>query len=151
MPKATDVAAYLLSLSKPNTPWAVTPLKLQKLLYYCQGWHMAFSNGEALFEDDIVAWEHGPVVRDIYFEYKDYRYLTIPAKPFHNKTKKGKPIFTKRQQEILNSVWDAYGQYDGKYLEELTHQEKPWLTTPRDSIIQKRKISKFFFQLAQEA
>ncbi|MFE4115795.1 Panacea domain-containing protein [Priestia sp. YIM B13448] len=147
MAKAKDVANYLLSLSTPNTPRAITPLKLQKLVYYSQGWHMALNNGEPLFDDDILAWEHGPVVSELYFDYKHYGYLTINPQPFSNITTKNKKIFSNKQLEILKAVWDSYGEYDGKYLEELTHQEEPWLTTNRNEIIKKQKIKSYFNRL----
>jgi uncharacterized phage-associated protein len=142
MPKAKDVAKYFISLSVPSTPLAITPLKLQKLVYYAQGWYMAFK-GEPLFQEDIKAWDHGPVVPDIYYEYKHLGYLTIHPKPFENKVN-GKRTFTKQQLEILDDVWEAYGEYDGKYLEELTHQEDPWLYTDRNDTIEKPLIRKYF-------
>ncbi|WP_442598624.1 Panacea domain-containing protein [Neobacillus sp. D3-1R] len=151
MSRVEHVASYLLSVSKPGTSWSITPLKLQKLLYYCQGWYMAFSKGEPLFNEDLEAWEHGPVVPDIYFKYKHHRYLTISTEIFENKNRKGKTIFDKKQLDILNTVWETYGHYDGKYLEELTHQEDPWLETPKNTVISKNKILKFFSQQAQKA
>jgi uncharacterized phage-associated protein len=151
MPKVEHVASYLLSVSTPGTSWSITPLKLQKLLYYCQGWHMAFSKGEPLFNEDLEAWEHGPVNPDIYFKYRHHRYLTIPKEPFEIKNRKGKLIFKQRQLEILKTVWETYGQFDGKYLEELTHQEEPWLETPKNAVIDKSKLHQFFSQLAQKA
>ncbi|MCM3412672.1 Panacea domain-containing protein [Metabacillus litoralis] len=150
MPKVEHVASYLLSISKPGTSWSITPLKLQKLLYYCQGWHMAFSKGEPLFDENLEAWEHGPVAPEIYFKYKKHRYLTIPKETFENKTKKDKSIFSKRQLEIINTVWESYGQFDGKYLEELTHQEEPWLDTKPNDVIKKSKMLTFFSKLASK-
>ncbi|WP_416144891.1 Panacea domain-containing protein [Planococcus koreensis] len=147
MPKAELVAKYLVSKSTPNTTRAITPLKLQKLLYYCQGWHMAFNQGKPLFEEDLFAWKHGPVVPEIYYSYKKYGYLTIPAESFENKDEKGKRIFSDRQLEVLNAVWEAYGKYDGKYLEELTHQEEPWSITKQSVEIQKTNVFKYFSKL----
>ena len=149
MPKVEQIASYLLSVSTPGTSWSITPLKLQKLLYYCQGWYMAFNNGEPLFDENIEAWEHGPVVPYIYFKYKTHRYLTIPKENFENKNRKGKTILNQRQLAILNTVWETYGQFDGKYLEELTHQEDPWLSTSQNAVINKRKLLMFFSKIAQ--
>ena len=44
----------------------LTVLKVQKLLYYCQAWHMAFYDGRRLFDGPFEAWVHGPVNRTIY-------------------------------------------------------------------------------------
>jgi uncharacterized phage-associated protein len=143
---ATDIASYLLSLSEPGTPLAITPLKLQKLLYYVQGWYMAFEKVN-LFNDDFVAWDHGPVIKNIYDKYRNYGYRTIPKEIFTNFDKNRGQILTKKQLKIINAVWDVYGEFDGKYLEQLTHQEEPWLNTPRNSIISKRKIRNYFVKL----
>lgn len=148
MPKVEQIASYLLSISIPGTSWSITPLKLQKLLYYCQGWYMAYK-GVPLFDEEIEAWEHGPVVREIYLKYREYRYLTIPKEIFENNDELGRPILDDKQIEILNTVWENYGQFDGKYLEELTHQEEPWLDTNLNNIISKSKISEFFSNLIE--
>ena len=54
----------------------ITPLALQKALYYIQGFYYAF-NRTFLFSEDCQAWIHGPVYRDIYFRYKDYKFDPI--------------------------------------------------------------------------
>ncbi|MGQ9027452.1 Panacea domain-containing protein [Bacillus licheniformis] len=151
MPKVEHVASYLLSISKPGTSWSITPLKLQKLLYYCQGWHMAYSKGNELFDEEMEAWDHGPVVPEIYHKYKHHKYLTIPKEIFENKNNKGKPILSNKQLDIINAVWETYGEYDGKYLEELTHQEDPWIEAPKDRIIKKDKILQYFNRIARNA
>jgi uncharacterized phage-associated protein len=40
-----------------------------KLLYYAQGHHLA-ERGAPLFDDEIQAWSHGPVVQDVYHRLK---------------------------------------------------------------------------------
>ncbi len=137
---ASDIAKYLLSMSEPGTPFAITPLKLQKLLYYVQGWHMALENVN-LFSDDFEAWDHGPVIRSIYEDYNHYGYRTIEKvnlKEIENQ------ILNDNQIRLINAVWNVYGEFDGKYLEQLTHQEEPWINTPRNSIIDKRNIGSYF-------
>ncbi|RXJ14966.1 DUF4065 domain-containing protein [Bacillus albus] len=119
---AYDVAEYFLSKSKPNTEQSITHLKLQKLLYYAQGWHLAIREGKALFDNEIQAWVHGPVCPDIYKQYSKYDYFEI------NPTEEPQIIANNLSVKvILDAVWEAYGNYDGKFLEELTHQEEPWL------------------------
>lgn len=66
---------YLLGDAEP-----ITNLKLQKLLYYAQGVFSALT-GEFLFEEDFVAWEHGPVIESIYHEFKGYGRDPIPYNP----------------------------------------------------------------------
>ncbi|EJR73255.1 Panacea domain-containing protein [Bacillus cereus] len=119
---AFDVANYFLSKSKPNTEYSITHLKLQKLVYYAQGWHMALNKGKALFDNEIRAWVHGPVCPDLYTKYRDYQYFEIPP------TEVPKVILNDESaKETVDLVWKVYGEYDGKFLEELTHQEAPWI------------------------
>ena len=69
--KINTVIQYLLYQCED-----ITPLALQKALYYIQGFHFAFYR-TFLFSEDCQAWTHGPVYRDIYFRYRDYRFDPI--------------------------------------------------------------------------
>ena len=65
------VADYLLSKGvKPNGE-PMTQLSLQKMLYFSQGWHLAIRE-EPLFFEEIRAWRHGPVVREIYSRFRHF-------------------------------------------------------------------------------
>jgi uncharacterized phage-associated protein len=117
-----DVADYFLSKSVLNTDTAITHLKLQKLVYYAQAWYVtAFPNNGPLFPEDIEAWVHGPVCRELYYKYRSYGYEPIPPKEDFPRYK-----FTDEQISILEAVWEVYGHLDGKTLESITHSENPW-------------------------
>lgn len=75
--KALDVAKYVLSLTDEKSGNTISNLGLQKLLYYVQGYYIACFN-KPLFEENILAWDHGPVVKEVYEEYKKYKYNSIP-------------------------------------------------------------------------
>ena len=65
MAKAIDVAKYLIiRATKDEDP--ITHMKLQKLCYYALGVFSKLSNGEKLFNENVEAWPHGPVIRDVY-------------------------------------------------------------------------------------
>lgn len=67
MSTALRIAEYIIhEAQKRRNP--VTNTKLQKLLYFVQGSYLAKHNKKA-FEDNIIAWEYGPVVKDIYYKY----------------------------------------------------------------------------------
>jgi uncharacterized phage-associated protein len=114
---ALDVAKYMIAQSaKKQSP--ISNLKLQKLLYYCQAWHLA-SERKALFPDVIEAWVHGPVVPTVFQHYREYKWTpikesTIPALP------SDKAMF-------VNKVLAAYGKLSAEQLERLSHKEEPWL------------------------
>lgn len=117
---AKTVAHYFLSRSIPNTNRSITHLKLQKLVYYAQAWHLALRE-TPLINDDFEAWIHGPVCPNLYYEYRGYGYHDIPAVDDEKVN-----INDTGVEQVLEAVWTAYGSFDGKYLEELTHQETPW-------------------------
>lgn len=98
----------------------VTNKKLQKLLYYAQAWSLALKN-ELLFSQNIEAWVHGPAVRDVYMAYKEFGFNPIQEQIDLQELK-----IPEEKRELLESVWNVYGSYDGDYLEVLSHSEKPW-------------------------
>ena len=66
-----DFTKYI-GLSLHSKGFSVSPLKLQKLLYYTQAWHMVFFGREnTLFVNVPQAWVNGPVYPVIYDAYKD--------------------------------------------------------------------------------
>lgn len=136
--KAMDIAKYFINELHPE------PLKLQKLLYFAQGFSYAFYDKE-LFNDDFEAWVHGPVIPSIYHEYKSYEYnpidLNYNLKEFSNDV-----------IDLLEYVKRNYAKYDAKYLEEITHKEEPWLLSRTgldpdersDKTIPKSNIAAYF-------
>lgn len=128
----------------------ITPMALQKLLYYAQGFYKVF-NGEYLFKDDCEAWVHGPVYRSIYFKYKDHGYNPIEE----NTAEYGCIELTDTEKEILDSIITNFGCYSGKILERMTHIETPWRLTRKglgdhegsDRIIFKELLSEYFSEI----
>lgn len=124
----------------------ITPLALQKSLYYIQGFYFAFYK-TFLFPEDCQAWVHGPVYRDIYLRYKDYRFDPI-EKTDHFDTS----VFSSGEKAIYDSVINNICCYSGKTLERFTHNESPWLTTrgdlsitaSSDRTIEKKLIGDYF-------
>ncbi|ERJ11082.1 type II TA system antitoxin MqsA family protein [Haloplasma contractile] len=118
--KIDEVVNYLIYKCED-----ITPLALQKLLYYVQGFYYAFV-GRFIFEEDCEAWVHGPVYKDIYFKYKEYRYDPIDQKfseiNFENS-------LSVSEKTIIDSVIKHLSCYSGKMLESFTHSESPWLQT----------------------
>jgi len=74
---ALDIAKYFITLANPETEDFITNLKLQKLLYYAQGFHLALF-GKPLFRESLEAWQYGPVVPEIYRIYKQYGSSPLP-------------------------------------------------------------------------
>ncbi|MCU5081167.1 DUF4065 domain-containing protein [Bacillus cereus] len=129
----------------------VSPLKLQKLMYYAQGWTFAYT-GLNLYKDDFQAWVHGPVIPDLYAKYKEYGSRRIDEN-FGMKIESLKLTF--EQLQILHWVWNQYSKFEAKFLEDLTHMESPWRNTRGDLpnnqgcnwIIRKEDIEEFFISM----
>ena len=100
----------------------ITPLMLQKVLYYMQGFAYAFL-GTFPFEEECEAWVHGPVFKEVYMRYKDYRY-----EPGKEKGEFDTSVFTTGEKVVYDSVINAFCCYSGKVLERITHNEAPWLS-----------------------
>lgn len=124
----------------------ITPLALQKGLYYIQGFYYAFYN-EFIFSEDCEAWVHGPVYREIYNRYSNYKFNPINGdKEFDDSS------FSSSEKAIVESVAKNLCCYSGKILEKFTHSELPWLITrgdlafnvPSNKVIEKSMISKYF-------
>jgi uncharacterized phage-associated protein len=103
----------------------MTHLKLQKLLYYAQGFSLACNN-ESLFNEPIEAWEHGPVCPELYQEYKAYKRRPVPPKK--GLTMEAVKIkFTPEQLEILELVYDNFGCLTGSRLRQVSHSDLAWI------------------------
>lgn len=142
MKKASQIAKAFLKLSRPEVGDAITNLKLQKLLYYAQGFYLAMYK-KPLFKEDLIAWDHGPIVKEVYYDYNSFSSGFIPVP-------EGKVVLTKNEQNLIESVWKVYGQFSAWKLREMTHNEPPWKTTERNKIISHQKLSDFFKTLLVE-
>lgn len=115
---AQQIADYIIADAHDSGSF-ISNLKLQKLLYYVQGWHLAIFD-EPLFAERFEAWVHGPVIPELYRKYKDYRWRNID----HDVER---PLLEEKTEKFLGEVLDEYGPLDVRRLEWLTHREAPWV------------------------
>ncbi|HNW49669.1 MAG TPA: DUF4065 domain-containing protein [Prolixibacteraceae bacterium] len=114
----------------------ISNLKLQKLLYYMQGFHLAVFD-TPLFDDDIFAWQYGPVLPEVYYRYKA------------NGNKGIEPVgevivLEEKEEKLFDEVFSVYGEFSAIGLMNLTHEEDPWKNTPIGEKILKDKMTEFF-------
>jgi len=128
MPTASEVAGYILSLMDDDAGDTISNLKLQKLLYYVQGFHLAAFD-TPLFPDEIQAWMYGPVVPDVYHQYKAHGSLAIPRPAEFNRQALA---LTEETTALITDVLSVYGEYSAGRLMKFTHAEPPWQTAYRD-------------------
>lgn len=115
----------------------LTQLQLQKLLYYVQG-ITATIFGNKAFRDDICAWSYGPVVSDVYKEYKVYGSNPISSSSLKH------PNVSDGLQKVIDLVVSSYGNFTASYLIRLSHEEEPWKSTEINDVISFDKIEKYF-------
>lgn len=147
-----SVANFFLKIVDRDAGSTITPLKLQKILYYAQGYYLAMNKKE-LFKEDFQAWAHGPANPGIYEKYKLYGPNAI-NEPLENEIL----VFEKKIEIFLADIWNTFGIFDGKYLEELTHKETPWMEARKGyepgemctKIITKKSMMDFFLTKLNE-
>lgn len=135
-----DVANYFLVLVDREAGDSITQLKLQKLIYFAQGIHLALFD-KVLFEEEIKAWKHGPVVpalRSIFGNFRD-NVIPLPCEIDF-------AIYTELQKKLIHKVYSFYGAHSAAYLRNLTHTHSIWYEAieKADNTITKEKIQEFF-------
>lgn len=135
-----DIANKILYKATTNAEveGLICNLKLQKMLYYMQGFYLAYF-GKSLFEEDIEAWMYGPVVPSIYETFKSNGNRGIEYS--------GNTIsLQEEEEELFDEVYRVYNEYSAVGLMNLTHTETPWksVTTGVGNIIEKDAMKSFF-------
>ncbi len=132
-----EIAKKIIARTDINCEDLISNLKLQKLLYYMQGFHLACFD-EPLFNDEIKAWTYGPVVPRVYNEYKIYGGKSLPHP-------EGDIIrLTDEEENIFEQVYREYAQFSAFKLADMTHHETPWMSTEPDQVIPLDVLKKFF-------
>ncbi|MBF6654037.1 hypothetical protein C3B47_14365 [Flavobacterium columnare] len=117
-----------------NLGVSISPLKLQKLLYYIQSWHITKFEKEILFETMPEAWVNGPVYRPIYDKYKSTFFKNENFQNSLDEESLSKELskkletlnLSKDKQDLVFSVLNAYGKLSDEKLVLMTHSEEPW-------------------------
>ncbi len=127
MASIKNVSDFIIqTLNSDGNESDLSALKLQKLLYYTQAWHLAFYD-KPLFEGKFEAWIHGPVNREIYDLYKGtkYAYSTIGLSDVFDQESVNK--LSKEEILHIQSVLDSYAKFTPSQLEYMSHSEAPWI------------------------
>lgn len=128
----------------------VTPLMLQKLLYFIQGIYSALY-GRPIFEEDCRAWVHGPVYPEVYELFRDFKYNPIDDARFALFEGTADTL-AEEEKNVIDLVVNSFGMYGGKVLERITHNEDPWKearkgygdSIPSSELLPKEDIMKYY-------
>lgn len=119
------VANYFLDLGlRESIP--ITPLKLQKLVYFAHGWYLGFT-GEPLLNEGIQAWEYGPVIPSLYHDFKEFgnNPITRYAGGSCHGQKLSQELLAARS--LIERVWAVYSKFTASQLSALSHEANgPW-------------------------
>ena len=134
----------------------VTPLMLQKLLYFIQGISYAL-NKRPMFYENCQAWVHGPVYPEVYDMFRDFKYNPIEDARFAI-FEGTEDALTEEERRVIDLVVDTFGEYSGKVLERITHKELPWKlarkgyadTIPSNETILMENIEKYYTEKNEE-
>ncbi|WP_201593303.1 Panacea domain-containing protein [Psychrobacter sp. Pi2-51] len=124
---AIAIANAFIEQSNNGKTNNLTPMKLQKLMFFAQSWYLK-SNHSALFDGYFERWQYGPVLPEIYHEFKSFGAKSI--------NEFGSSMWSEYQTvdsndyqvtEFLEQIINAYGDYSGTQLSWMTHQpETAW-------------------------
>jgi uncharacterized phage-associated protein len=110
----------------------VTQMKLQKMVFFAQGVHLA-THGDPLIDELFQAWKYGPVIPKIYHDYKYYGSLPIlDTDMIFTASSEEKELATlsKKAIETIDYTWESLKKLGGIKLSNWTHKEgSPWKQT----------------------
>ncbi len=134
----------------------VTPLMLQKLLYFIQGIYSALY-GRPIFTEDCRVWIHGPAYPEVYDLFRDFKYNPIDDARFALLEGRADAL-TGDEKKVIDLVVNTFGMYGGKVLERITHNENPCKearkgygeSIPSSEILPKERIMKYYMAVNQK-
>ena len=138
---ALDIAGYIINYSNQQG-YQISNLKLQKLLYFVQAFFLASIN-RPCFNEEIEAWAFGPVVANVYHEFKRYGAENIPriSRAGSDHT------INDSDKRIIEAVVDKFKYYSAPDLVKLTHNQDPWVdaySPYQNAVISKKAIKDYF-------
>jgi uncharacterized phage-associated protein len=144
MATAIDTAKYLV-----EKYGEMSAMKVHKLAYYCQAWHMVWFERE-LFPEDFQAWANGPVIRSLYALHR--KQFLVNSQTF---AQGNADALSDEQKAAIDKVMNFYGEKNAQWLSDLTHREDPWRLArgvlppgaASDAIIDKASMHEYYSAL----
>ena len=117
---ALDIAKYIIKY-EGERGYCISNLKLQKILYFLQAEFLVLI-GKSLFNEDLIAWDFGPIVESVYYEYKVYGGAQIASKINDH------AYIDKKHRGIINNLLEEIREYSTTQLAHFCHNQTPWKT-----------------------
>ena len=135
---AIDIAKKIVCRTDVEHGDTISNLKLQKLLYYMQGFHLAYFNAP-FFNEPIEAWTFGPVVPVVFQEFKRYKQRAINPANYSDEL-----VLTEDEQQLFDMVYGEYNRFSAVTLMNMTHNEGPWKLHDIGDVITNEELRTFF-------
>ncbi len=148
------VANAFIKRAKEGRLRDLTPMKLQKLLFFAQSWHLKIKNNEALLDEYFCRWQYGPVIPSLYHEFKNYG--SFPITDFGVYVERNgndlnliQPIIPDtdiHSWSLIDRIIEVYGPYNGAQLSNITHQPNTaWAKTgdPDGGVITNDQLAQY--------
>ncbi len=118
----------------------LTPMKVQKLLYYLWAWNLVVGNEEV--EGTFYAWQFGPVNPSVYHNLRKFGRGIVS-------TESGAEVaqLSERSQMLVDLIAWTYGQKSALELSMMTHKEDPWRETPANGLIEASRVVEYYGNL----
>ncbi len=146
----------------------LSPMKLQKLVYFAHGWNLGLFD-LPLINEQVEAWKFGPVIPTVYHEFKGYghskiftraEFLDLDSEELVTFSIDNEPSpHLGRDKAVINRIWEVYGHYTPMQLSNITQEVgSPWQTIwaqydgdpPKGTDIPQSMIREYFAKLAAE-
>ena len=140
---AIKVSRYIIKYSNENN-LIISNLKLQKLLYFIQS-HFLVQKNEICFTDEIKTSDLGPIVQNVYDEYKHFGAGNIPF--IFVSYEISKDDIREDDRKLIDEVIDEFSTFRSSELMEMIKNQDPWIRTYKqgDKISIDTKLLKEFF------
>lgn len=132
MQYAEAVANEFMKLAEHEQCSDFSPMKVQKLVYYAHGWHLGLFD-TPLIREAIQAWKWGPVVPELYHEFREFGNEPIDRRARNMRWKDGDlaefepEVDNDQAKSLVAQIWKVYGGYSPVQLSNLTHENgSPW-------------------------
>ena len=122
---ALEIARFIVNMQREEPALNISHLKLQKLVFYCQAFHLA-EKGKPMFREDVVAWQYGPVIAEVYDAYKKCGNIPISPEVMKDQKSAKTDKIPGESLSTISSVMEALGHLSPIALMEQSHREDPW-------------------------
>lgn len=151
-----DIARFVVNYCNKKG-YEISNLKLQKLLYFIQADYLSDDRSMPCFNEEIQAWNFGPVIPEVYHEFKMYgsgniptidSYLICDYENFEfGRRKFNESVILPEDRMRIGSALDSLSKYSATTLVNVTHNQKPWRDAyngQMNQIISKDSMREYF-------